>query len=61
MLNLGNLVSEGPCSKASTLLRSDTYAFSAGTLILYHTHVQSHTTHTEANRMTHQYNHVNIY
>ena len=52
MLYLGTLVSEGPCSKASSLLRSDTYAY-VGTLILYHTHIQRHTTHTEANSITH--------
>ena len=62
MLNLGTLVSEEPCSKASCLVRSDAwYAFYAGALILYHIHIQSDTTHTEANRMTHPYNHINIY
>ena len=61
MLNLGTLVSEKPCGKASSLLRSDTYAFSAGTLILYHTRIQRHTAQTEANRMKHPHNHINIY
>ena len=36
MLNLGTLVSEEHCSKASSLLRS-------GTLILYHIHIQRKT------------------
>ena len=61
MLNLGTLVSEGPCSKASSLLWSDTYACYVGTLILYHTHIQRHTTHTEANSIAHPYNHINVH
>ena len=40
MLNLDTIVSEGHCNKVSSLLRSDTYAFYAGTLILYHIHIQ---------------------
>ena len=61
MFNLGTLVSEGPCSKASSLIRSDIYACYVGTLILYPTHIQRHTTHTEADSITHPYNHINVH
>ena len=47
MLNLGTLVSEGSCSKVSSLQRSDTqYAFYAGTLTLYHMYIQRKTNST---------------
>ena len=60
MLSLGTLVTQGPCgvfytTRCITLMRSKTWhSFLLLTLIWYHTHTkQRHTTHTEANRLTH--------